>query len=192
MKPAPPSVLTNAFYAFYDLHRPTYQAYAALHLHPEEAQITVSHLFNLVADHWTTVVCERHPSAWAWARHTRAVARRSGRTLTEVEDACLLHDQLLLSIDQIATVTGTEPATVTALLAAARRAARPRPWTAMAKPKTSPETSWRNTHCPRTAAVSPVPDHATSASRSPRGDWTAANALPALASESACSPPRWG
>ncbi|WP_331750260.1 MULTISPECIES: hypothetical protein [unclassified Streptomyces] len=66
----------------------------------------------------TTVVSERCPSAWAWERHTRAVARRIGRTFTAVEDVSLLHDQLLLSIDQIATVTGTEPATVTALLAA--------------------------------------------------------------------------
>ncbi|XXZ47455.1 hypothetical protein AAGT00_00415 (plasmid) [Streptomyces cavourensis] len=35
----------------------------------------------------------------------------------------LLYEQLLLSIDQIATVTGEEPATVTARLAAARRSA---------------------------------------------------------------------
>ncbi|MFF3787722.1 hypothetical protein [Streptomyces sp. NPDC001933] len=149
MKPAPLTVLTNAFYAFYDLHRPAYHAYAAAHLPPEEAQIAVTHLFNLVAGNWTTVVAERCPSAWAWQRHTRAVARRNGRTFTAIEDAHLLHDQLLLSIDQIATVTGTEPATVTALLAAAHRSARagttrPRPWTA--RPT-------RNTPRLRTAAV---------------------------------------
>ncbi|MFF3959070.1 hypothetical protein ACFYY1_38585 [Streptomyces sp. NPDC001890] len=127
MKPAPLTVLTNAFYAFYALHRPAYHAYAAAHLPPEEAQIAVTHLFNLVADNWTTFVSERCPSAWAWQRHTRAVARRNGRTFAAVEDAHLLHDQLLLSIDQIATVTGTEPATVTALLAAARGPGQPGP-----------------------------------------------------------------
>lgn len=124
MRPAPPTILTNAFYAFYDLHRPAYHAYAAAHLPLEEAQVAVSHLFNLVADNWTTVVCERYPAAWAWERHTRTVAHRSGRTLSAIEDASLLHDQLLLSIDQIATLTGAESATVTALLAAAHREVR--------------------------------------------------------------------
>lgn len=130
MNTAPPAVLATAFYAFYDLHRPAYRAYAASRLTSEEAQIAVSHLFGLVASNWTTVVSQRHPSAWAWEQHTRAVARRSGRTLTAIENAALLHDELLLSIDQIATVTGTEPATVSTLLAAARRArtpTRPRP-----------------------------------------------------------------
>ncbi|MEK8141791.1 hypothetical protein NKH18_01490 [Streptomyces sp. M10(2022)] len=61
MKPAPPAVLTNAFYAFYDLHRPAYEAYAAALLTPEEARLAVSHLFDLVAGNWTTVVSERHP-----------------------------------------------------------------------------------------------------------------------------------
>lgn len=136
MRPAPATVLANAFYAFYDLHRPAYHAYAEAHLPPEEAQIAVSHLFNLVADNWTTVVSERHPSEWAWKRHASTVARRSGRTLTAAEDASFFHDQLLLNVDQIATVTGSEPATVTALLAAAHRevrsgTARPQPWTAM-------------------------------------------------------------
>ncbi|MGC5400765.1 hypothetical protein ACPXCP_34110 [Streptomyces sp. DT20] len=121
MRPVPATVLTNAFYAFYDLHRPVYHAYAQAHLPPEEAQVAVSHLFNLVADNWTTVVAERRPSQWAWKRHTDTVARRSGHTLTATEDASLLYDRLLLTVDQIATVTGTEPAAVTALLAAARR-----------------------------------------------------------------------
>ncbi|MEV5194717.1 hypothetical protein AB0K86_19670 [Streptomyces clavifer] len=125
MNPARPGVLTNAFYAFYDLHRPAYHAYAAAYLTPEEAQIAVAQLFDLVAGTWTTVVAERHPSAWAWQQLTRVVAHRSGRTLTAVEDASLLHDELLLSITQIATVTGTEPATVTTLLATARRKRTP-------------------------------------------------------------------
>ncbi|MFJ1847058.1 hypothetical protein [Streptomyces sp. NPDC088146] len=119
MKPAvPPILLTNAFY---DLHRPAYHAYAAARLTPEEALVAVAHLFDLVASNWTTVVARPRPSAWAWERHTRAVARRSGRTATAAEDASLLHDDLLLSIGQIATVTGAEPATVTTLLAAAHR-----------------------------------------------------------------------
>lgn len=59
--------------------------------------------------------------AWSWQRHTQAVARRSGRTLTPVEETLLLHEELRLSIDKIATVTGTEPAAVSTLLAAAAR-----------------------------------------------------------------------
>ncbi|MCR8945073.1 hypothetical protein NW249_23430 [Streptomyces sp. OUCMDZ-4982] len=121
MKPPAPSVITNAFYAFYDLQRPAYQAYAAAHLSPEEARIAVAHTFALIAEHWSRVITERRPSAWAWQCYTRTVARRSGRTPTAAEDVRLLYEQLLLSIDQIATVTGEEPATVTARLAAAHR-----------------------------------------------------------------------
>ncbi|MYS33724.1 hypothetical protein K388_07251 [Streptomyces sp. KhCrAH-43] len=120
MKPAP-AVLTNSFYAFYDLHRPAYRDYARARLTPEEAQVAVSHLFDLVASHWSTIVCEPDPAAWAWERHTRTIARRSGRALTPAEEALLLHEKLRLSIDRIATVTGNEPAAVTTLLAAARR-----------------------------------------------------------------------
>ncbi|WP_371794126.1 hypothetical protein [Streptomyces sp. NBC_01718] len=156
MKPAPPAVLTNAFYAFYDLHRPAYHAYATARLTPEEAQIAVSHLFDLVASNWTKVVSERHPSAWAWEQHTRAVARRSGRALTDIEDATLLHDKLLLSIDQIATVTGTEPATVSTLLAAARRALTPthtrsHPWIFPTRPVVPAEARRRTVPLHRTA-----------------------------------------
>lgn len=123
LKPPAPSVITNAFYAFYDLHRPAYHAYAAAYLPPEEARIAVTHMFALVADHWSTIISQRYPSAWAWERYTRTIARRSGRTPTATEDVHLLYEQLLLSIDQIATVTGAEPAAVTALLAAAHRSA---------------------------------------------------------------------
>ncbi|MFE6985780.1 hypothetical protein [Streptomyces griseus] len=152
------AVFTTAFYAFYDLHRPAYYAFAAARLPAEEAQIAVSCLFSLVADHWTTVVTERHPSAWAWEKHTRVIARRSGRTTTVIEDVSLLHHQLLLSIDQIATTTGTEPATVAALLAAADREAgdrtgRIRLWTSVIKPVTSAEARWRHAFRLRTAAV---------------------------------------
>lgn len=125
MPPTPPIVLSNAFYAFYDLLRPSYYAYAETCLAPEEAQVAVSHLFDLVAAHWTTIVSEPCPTAWAWNRHTRSVARRSGRTLTPAQDVSLLHDRLLLTTDQIATITGAETATITALLAAAHREGRP-------------------------------------------------------------------
>ncbi|MFD9807672.1 hypothetical protein ACFWZZ_10555 [[Kitasatospora] papulosa] len=121
MRPAPAAVLTNSFYAFYDLHRPAYRDYAAARLAPEEAKIAVSHLFDLVASHWSTIVREPDPAAWAWKRHTQTVARRSGHTLTPVEETLLLHEELRLSIDKIATVTGADPAAVSTRLAAARR-----------------------------------------------------------------------
>ncbi|MFE5077102.1 hypothetical protein [Streptomyces halstedii] len=153
MKPARPAVLTNSFYAFYDLHRPAYHSYASALLAPEEARIAVSHLFDLVAGNWTTVVSERCPSAWAWRQHTRVVARRSGRTLTAAEDASLFHDKLRLSVDQIATVTGAEPATVTTLLAAARRTRTPtrvgsRSWAFLARPPASVEARQCPAPCP--------------------------------------------
>ncbi|MFB7301429.1 hypothetical protein ACFCZJ_36785, partial [Streptomyces rubiginosohelvolus] len=88
LKP-PPAVLTNAFYAFYDLHRPAYYAFAQARLPAEEARVAVTHLFSLVADNWTTVVNERRPSAWAWERHTKVIARRSGRTTTPAHDISL-------------------------------------------------------------------------------------------------------
>ncbi|MFG2409907.1 ATP-dependent DNA ligase [Streptomyces brevispora] len=54
----------------------------------EEVNATaVSHLFDLVASNWTSVVCEPDLAAWAWQRHTHAMARRSGRTLTAAEEA---------------------------------------------------------------------------------------------------------
>ncbi|MFK0120749.1 hypothetical protein [Streptomyces sp. NPDC090994] len=124
MEPAP-SVLTTAFYAFYDLHRPAYHTYAAVLLSQEEAQLSVTQLFDLIASNWTRIMTEQHPSAWAWNEHKRAVARRTGRTPGPAEDTALLYDELGLSIDHIATITGTDPARVTALLAAARRLPQP-------------------------------------------------------------------
>nr|BAK19882.1 hypothetical protein [Streptomyces rochei] len=127
MKPAPPTVamLTNAFYAFYDLHRPAYHAYATARLPREEAELSVTHLFNLIASHWTWVITRECPSAWAWEEHTRTVGRRAGHTPTQAEDTALLHDDLHLSIDRIATITGTAPGRVTALLAEAHRPPHP-------------------------------------------------------------------
>ncbi|MEU2763227.1 hypothetical protein [Streptomyces sp. NPDC007094] len=155
---SPPAVLTNAFYAFYDLHRPAYYAYAQARLPAEEARVAVAYLFSLVADNWTSVVNERCPSAWAWERHTQVIARRSGRTTTAVQDISLLHDQLLLSVAQIAVLTGTEPATVAALLAAADREAGDRTvraslWTSMIKPVASNEARWRLAFRLRTASA---------------------------------------
>ncbi|MEU2730627.1 hypothetical protein ABZ650_23220 [Streptomyces griseoviridis] len=120
-------LLTTAFYAFYDLHRPAYHAYAVARLPPEEAMLSVSQLFDLVASNWIVITTKPKPSAWAWEEHTRAVARRSGRALTPAENTALLHDELRLSVERIATVTGAEPATVTALLAASRRSKKCRP-----------------------------------------------------------------
>jgi len=116
-----PAVLTTAFYAFCDTHRPVYLAYAAARLEPEDAHLAVACLFDLIASNWSEIVKTPHPAAWAWRQHTHTVARRSGRPTTAADDAALLHERLGLSVDQIATVTGTEPAAVTALLAAARR-----------------------------------------------------------------------
>ncbi|MFB0619509.1 hypothetical protein [Streptomyces sp. AGS-58] len=127
MKPTPhtASVLTTACYAFYDLHRPAYHAYAAARRPQEEARLSVTQLFDLIAGNWTWIMTEQCPSAWAWQEHTRAVARRAGRTPTPAEDTALLHDDLRLSIDRIATITGTAPARVTTPLAAARRIRKP-------------------------------------------------------------------
>ncbi|MBZ2410774.1 hypothetical protein HX747_30590 [Streptomyces sp. L06] len=148
-------VLTNGFYAFYDLHRPVYHAYATAHLPPEEAQIAVGMTFAVVVENWTSVVTERHPARWAWSHHTRTVARRCGHTPTAIEVTRLLHDDLHMTIDQIATVTGTDRAAVLAHLVAADRAVaphrrRPRP---RARPSVSPEERWRNAFRLRTATA---------------------------------------
>ncbi|MFI6143559.1 hypothetical protein ACIBCC_35885 [Streptomyces griseus] len=152
----PPTVLTTSFYAFYDLHRPAYQAFAAARLPADEAQIVVSHIFSLIADRWIAIVAERAPAAWAWGHLTRAVTRRGGRPTTPAEDIALLRDQLQLTVDQIATLTGTEGATVTALLAAADRTAgtlagpaRHQP--ATGRPTGSREARWRDAFRLRTA-----------------------------------------
>ncbi|GAA3135817.1 hypothetical protein GCM10010521_22350 [Streptomyces rameus] len=120
MKPTPPTA-AKLTYAFYDLHRPASHAYAAARLPQEEAQLSVTQLFDLIASNWSWIMTRQCPSAWAWEKHTGAVAHRADRTPTPAEDTALLHDDLRLSIDRIATITGTDPARVTALLAAARR-----------------------------------------------------------------------
>lgn len=121
MKPTVSPMLTHAFFAFYDTHRPVYLAYAASRLPPEEAHLAVARLFDLLASNWSTVVKAPHPAAWAWKQHTHVVAQRSGHASTPAEDVALLHEQLRLNIDQIATATGTDTATVISLLKATTR-----------------------------------------------------------------------
>ncbi|TXS35200.1 hypothetical protein [Streptomyces sp. t39] len=123
-EPPPPrpscTLLANAFDAFYDFHRPLYLAHAHASLPPDEARIVVSLLFDLVASAWSTIVADRRPAARVWDLHTQALARRT-RPTTPIEETVLLHEQLHLSIDHISTVTGRDPATITAHLAAGRR-----------------------------------------------------------------------
>ncbi|MFI9019187.1 hypothetical protein ACIGZI_34700 [Streptomyces griseus] len=84
------------------------------------------------------------------------MTRRGARPTTPAEDIALLRDQLQLTVDQIATLTGTEDATVTALLAAADRTAgtlsgpaRHQPVTG--RPTGSREARWRDAFRLRTA-----------------------------------------
>ncbi|MFE5995899.1 hypothetical protein ACFQ6C_03275 [Streptomyces sp. NPDC056454] len=86
------------------------------------------------------------------------IARRSGLTTTAAQDICLLHDHLLLSIGQIAALTGTEPATVAVFLDAADREAGDRTgraglWTSMTEPVPSNEARWRRAFRLRTASA---------------------------------------
>ncbi|MGW3304585.1 hypothetical protein [Streptomyces rubiginosohelvolus] len=138
----------------HSFHRPAYYAFAQTRQSTEEARVAVAHLFSLVADNWTSVVNERRPSAWAWERHTQVIARRSGRNTTPAQDISLLHDQLLFSIGEIATLTGIDAA----LLATADREAGDATgwahlWTSMIKPGTSNEARWRRAFRLRTAAA---------------------------------------
>ncbi|MFF8702969.1 hypothetical protein ACF067_28335 [Streptomyces albidoflavus] len=155
-------VLANGYYAFYDLHRPTYHAYATAHLSPEEAQIAVANVFALVAENWTSIVTEQHPARWGWTRHTRTVARRSGHIPTRVQDACLLHERLHLAVKQISTTTGQDPANDTTLLAAGERsdpAPGQRPRVRLrtnAAPTSSLEARWRAALRLRTSQALPT------------------------------------
>lgn len=117
----PPGMLTTSFYAFYDLHRPAYLAYAGALLPAYEAPVAVEHTLTLVAHHWLTVVTMPSPSAWAWNVHTATIAHRTHVRRTQTEDTVLLHEDLGLSIDRIATVTGTSTATAVTQLQHARR-----------------------------------------------------------------------
>ncbi|MFG3370358.1 hypothetical protein ACGF0K_36080 [Streptomyces sp. NPDC048156] len=117
----PTIMLSAAFRAFCDLHRAGYFAYAAARLSRDEAKVAVAHTFALIAGDWPTAVNRPNPAAYAWHLHTRYVTSCTGKTTSREQDAALMHDRLNLTVDRIATLTGTEPAAVTAMLAAAHR-----------------------------------------------------------------------
>lgn len=121
------TILSAAFRAFYEQHRTGYFAYAAARLSDEEARVAVAHTFALIAADWPTAVTRPNPAAYAWSLHTHYVTARTGTSTSREQDTALMYDCLHLTIDRIATLTGTEPATVTARLATARRRARPLP-----------------------------------------------------------------
>ncbi|MEU7647294.1 hypothetical protein [Streptomyces huasconensis] len=123
-RPAKPHMLSAAFRAFYEQHRAGYFAYAAARLPDEEARIAVAHTFALIAANWPTAVTRPNPAAYAWNLHTHYVTARTGTSTSHEQDTALMYERLHLTIDRIATLTGTEPAAVTARLATARRWAR--------------------------------------------------------------------
>ncbi|SCF67635.1 hypothetical protein [Streptomyces sp. Ncost-T10-10d] len=114
-------VLSAAFRAFYDLRHASYLAYTAARLPADEVPVAVSHTFGLVAANWTTAVARPSPAAYAWNLHTSYVVGRTGTRTNQKGDVALMHDDLHLPVDRIATLTGKETATVTALLSAAHR-----------------------------------------------------------------------
>ncbi|MEU1129554.1 hypothetical protein ABZ383_06755 [Streptomyces sp. NPDC005900] len=122
-RPVKPAMLSTAFRAFYEQHRPGYFAYAAARLPDGEAHVAVAHTFALIAADWPTAVTRPSPAAYAWNLHTHYVTSRTGTSTSREQDTALMHDHLHLTIDRIATLTGTEPATVAARLATARRCA---------------------------------------------------------------------
>lgn len=122
--PARPAVkmLSDAFQAFCELHRPGYLAYAEARLPAEEAQLAVAHIFALIAADWPRAVTKPNPAAYAWDLHTRFVTARTGGTRRDPrQDTLLLYERLHLTVERIAALTGSEPAAVTATLAAAQR-----------------------------------------------------------------------
>ncbi|MFI9780527.1 hypothetical protein ACIHCV_38635 [Streptomyces sp. NPDC051956] len=114
-------MLSDAFHAFYELHQHGYFAYAAAHLSDDEARIAVTHTFSLIAADWPQTVTQPNPAAYAWDLHTHFVTARTGTHNDPQQDTLLLYERLHLTIERIAALTGTEPASVTALLAAAQR-----------------------------------------------------------------------
>jgi hypothetical protein len=113
------TMLSTAFRAFYDLHKPGYLAYAAARLPRDEAVLAVAHTFGLIAADWSSAVARRNPAAYAWQLHTRYVSAVTGAPCTRADEARLLHDGLHLTVNRIATLTGNDPAAVTVLLASA-------------------------------------------------------------------------
>ncbi|MFJ3848350.1 hypothetical protein ACIPV3_30230 [Streptomyces albidoflavus] len=118
--PAPVGLLTTTFYAFLDLNRPAYQAYASALLPETEATIAVEHSLGLIARDWTAIMEWRNPAARGWEVLTTTIAYRTGRPRATVEDVDLLHG-LGVSVARISAVTGLVGEVVTAHLRAARR-----------------------------------------------------------------------
>ncbi|MFD8778488.1 hypothetical protein [Streptomyces sp. NPDC059916] len=114
-------MLSDAFQAFYEFHQPGYLAYAAAHLSDDEARIAVTHTFSLIAADWPQTVTQPNPAAYAWDLHTHFVTARTGTHNDPQQDTLLLYECLHLTIERIAALTGSEPAAVAALLAAAQR-----------------------------------------------------------------------
>ncbi|WPO76224.1 hypothetical protein [Streptomyces sp. KN37] len=90
----------------------------------QEARVAVAHTFALIAADWPAAVARPNPAAYAWNLHTHYVTART--STSQEQDTAPMYDRLHLTIDRIATLTGTEPAAVTARLATARRRARRR------------------------------------------------------------------
>ncbi|WP_406423526.1 hypothetical protein OHA59_49935 [Streptomyces sp. NBC_01589] len=125
--PTPPVLaLPPAFCAFYSLLQTGYHAYAALHVDRTTAENLVADTFGHLATHWPTVVARPNPTAHAWQLLTARLAVLTDRrpcptTASLQDDSVLLHHVLHYPADDIATLTGQEPATITTLLAAAQR-----------------------------------------------------------------------
>ncbi|HEY9327079.1 MAG TPA: hypothetical protein VIS09_02370 [Streptomyces sp.] len=121
---APVLSLPPAFCAFYSLLRTGYQAYATLHVDPTTAENLVADTFGHLATYWPTVVARPNPTAHAWQLLTARIDILTGRRTRPTglqDDSVLFHDVLHYPADTIALLTGHEPATITALLAAAQR-----------------------------------------------------------------------
>ncbi|MFF3750582.1 hypothetical protein ACFYYH_09000 [Streptomyces sp. NPDC002018] len=112
------ATLSTAFSAFCDLHRPGYLAYAEARLPTAEAEIAVTHVLGLIATEWAATMRRPSPAAYAWERLTAFVAMRAGEHPSRTEDAGFMYDNLDFTIDKIATLTGTDPGKVTAMIAA--------------------------------------------------------------------------
>ncbi|MFC9753680.1 hypothetical protein [Streptomyces sp. NPDC056921] len=128
--PQPNLGLPPAFCAFYSLLQAGYQAYAALHVDPTTAENLVADTFGHLATHWPTVVARPNPTSHAWqlltARLTILTNQRPRPTAESLQDdSVLFHHVLHYPATTIASLTGQEPATITALLAAAQRRRTP-------------------------------------------------------------------
>ncbi|MEV7774577.1 sigma factor-like helix-turn-helix DNA-binding protein [Kitasatospora sp. NPDC086791] len=119
-------------WALHDLHQRHYLDYAALLLPPDDAPRAVHDAFEELGGHWLDALSTASPAACAWQAVRRRVRTLAGPrpfgpvahlTATQ-QDVLLLHLVLDLSAEEVAALTGTEPAAVHVQLrslAAARR-----------------------------------------------------------------------